>query len=185
MKKYVYHGSSIPNLKIIKPSISTHREKWVYATASKAIATIFLSPMHSDYYYYLAGNGITSEVVLVERKPEMFKKIFAFSGYIYQLNADNFESGKTGWSAEVVSEKEEKVVKTYYVENIYDELVKLNEAGLIRLYLYPNRPSNVPLDNSDLIAKVARWHKNGINIDKFYEIYPEFKEEILKILNSN
>ena len=78
--KYVYHGSSIPNLKIIKPHRSTHLENWVYATPSKAIATIFLSPINSDYYYHLSGNGITSPVVLVERKPEMFKNIYDYSG---------------------------------------------------------------------------------------------------------
>ena len=61
--------------------------------------------------------------------------------------------------------------------------MKLNEQKLIKLYLYPNRPSNIPLDNSDLIPKVAKWYKNGINIDKFYELYPEFEEKMLKIIN--
>ncbi len=181
--KYVYHGSSIPNLKIIKPHRSTHLENWVYATPSKAIATIFLSPINSDYYYHLSGNGITSQVVLVERKPEMFKKIFDYSGYIYKLNAKNFKSGKTNWSAEVVSDKEEKVVLSYYVENIYSELIKLDKEGLIKLYLYPNRPKHIPKDNSDLIPKVIRWYKNGINIDKFYELYPEFKDKVLEIIS--
>ena len=40
--KYVYHGSMTADLTIIKPGISTHMKKWVYATPSKAIATIFL-----------------------------------------------------------------------------------------------------------------------------------------------
>ena len=184
MKKYVYHGSSIPSLKVISPNVSTHKMNWVYATPSKVIATIFLSPMHSDYYYYLSGNGITSEIVLVERKQGMFKKVFDFSGYIYELDAKNFESGKTGWSAEVVSEKEEKVINSYYVENIYNELLRMNKQKLLKLYLYPRRPSNVPLDNSDLITKVIAWSKKGINIDKFYELYPEFREKILKIINT-
>lgn len=52
--KYVYHGSSNSNLKIIKTHRSTHLENWVYATPSKAIATIFLSPINSDYYYHLS-----------------------------------------------------------------------------------------------------------------------------------
>lgn len=183
MKEYVYHGSHTPKLSVITPHMSTHKNKWVYATPSKAIATIFLSPMHSDYYYYLEGDGLTSDVILVERKPGMFKKIFNFSGYIYKLDAKNFESGKTNWSAEVVSNKDEKIIESYYIENIYTELLKLNDQKLIKLYIYPNRPSNIPLDNSDLITKVAKWHKNGINIDKFYELYPELKEKILKIIN--
>ena len=40
---YVYHGSSIPNLEVIKKHKSTHMKEWVYACHSKGIATIFLS----------------------------------------------------------------------------------------------------------------------------------------------
>ena len=60
----------------------------------------------------------------------------------------------------VVSDKEEKVVLSYYAENIYNELIKLDKEGLIKLYLYPNRHEHIPKDNSDLIPKVIRWYKN-------------------------
>ena len=50
--KYVYHGSHIPDLKVIKPHKSTHQQNWVYATSSKAVATIFLSNKHSDCLLY-------------------------------------------------------------------------------------------------------------------------------------
>lgn len=72
--KYVYHGSSIPNLKIIKPNESTHMKKWVYACASKAISIIFLSPLGNDLYYSLSGDGINYPVELVERKKACSKK---------------------------------------------------------------------------------------------------------------
>ena len=54
--KYVYHGSHIPNLKVIKRNESTHMKEWVYGTYSKVVAIIFSSPMHSDLYYFLSGN---------------------------------------------------------------------------------------------------------------------------------
>ena len=66
-----------------------------------------------------------------------------------------------------------------YIENIYDELIKLDKEGLIKLYLYPNRPDYVPIDNSDLIPKVLRWYKKGFNINNFYNIYPELKDKKL------
>lgn len=179
--KYVYHGSSTANLKIIKPNESTHMKKWVYACASKAISTIFLSPLGNDLYYYLSGDGINYPVELVERKKDMFKKIFDCSGYIYKLDATNFKSGQTGWSAELVSDKEEEVIETIYIENVYKELIKLNEEGLIKLYLYPERPDSIPHDNSDLIPKVIRWQKNGFDINKFYKLYPELKDKFLQI----
>ena len=73
-------------------------------------------------------------------------------------------------------ERDEKVISFECIENVYDELIKLDKDGLIKLYLYPNRPSFVPLNNSDLIPKVLRWYKNGFNINKFYDIYPELKD---------
>ena len=76
--KYVYHGSHIPDLKVIKPHKSTHQQNWVYATSSKAVATIFLSNKHSDLYYYLGGNDEDNNLVLVERKKGMFKDIFMY-----------------------------------------------------------------------------------------------------------
>lgn len=178
---YVYHGSSIPNLKIIKPNESTHMKKWVYACASKAISIIFLSPLGNDLYYSLSGDGINYPVELVERKKGMFKKIFDCSGYIYKLDATNFKSGQTSWPAELVSDKEEKVIETICIENAYKELIKLNEEGLIKIYLYPERPNRIPNDNSDLIYKVIKWQKNGFDINKFYKLYPELKDKFLQI----
>lgn len=175
--KYVYHGSNISNLKKIKPNVSTHMKKWVYATPSKAIATIFLSSKGNDLYYYLGGSGTKeSPIVLVERKKGMFKKIFNVSGSIYKLNGNNFLENQTGWSLEVISDKEARVIDEYYVENVYEELIKLNNEGELNLYLYPNRPKNIPVDNSDLIIKVKRWEKNGFDVQNFFDIYPELKE---------
>lgn len=182
---YVYHGSRVPNLKVISKHKSTHMKEWVYACHSKAIATIFLSKQGNDLFYSLSGDGKNYPVILVERKPDMFKKIFNCSGYIYKLDASNFKENETGWSAELVSESDEKVLTSEYIENVYEELIKLDKEGLIKLYLYPNRPDYVPKDNSDLIPKVLRWYKNGFNINSFYTIYPELKckflEELQKI----
>lgn len=182
---YVFHGSSIPNLKIIIPKESTHLKKWVYASLSKAIATIFLSKLGNDLYYSLSGNGVNSEIELVERKPLMFKKIFDCDGYIYKLNASNFKSGLTSWSAEVVSDKEETVIDSEYIKCVYDELINLNNSGKIKLYLYPSRPDRIPLDNSDLIPKVIKWQERGFDINKFYELYPELKEKYLDVINNS
>lgn len=181
---FVYHGSSVPNLKIIKPNESTHQKKWVYATKSKAIATIFLSKLGSDLYYVLSGNGVKYPIELVERKPLTFEKIFNCSGYIYKLDASNFKEGQTGWSAEVVSDKEEKVIDYEYIDNVYNELIKLNKEGKIKLYLYPERPNKIPIDNSDLIPKIIRWQKNGFDVTIFYDLYPELKEKFIDASNN-
>lgn len=184
--KYVYHGSSHQGLKKIKKNQSTHGKSWVYATLSKAISTIFISNKGSDLYYYLSGDGTENNpVILVERKENMFKEIFNFSGSLYTLNSKNFTSGKTGWSAEVVSEFDEDVIYEEYIDNVFEKLKELNNKGELKLYLYPKRPPFIPKDNSDLIPKVIRWQKRGINIEQFFKIYPELKEKYLEQLKEN
>lgn len=178
--QYVYHGSYIPNLKEIKRNISTHNQNLVYATHSKIIATIFSSKKHSDLYYSLSGNGVTSKITLVERKEGMFKDIFNTKGYIYTLDGKNFQTGKTGWSAEVVSNYDEKVIKKEVIANIYDELIKQSKKGNISLYLYPDRPSAIPLDNSDLIPKIAKYNKDSNIVKTFTSLYPELKDKLYK-----
>ena len=178
--KYVYHGSNKSNLKVIEPNISTHMKNWVYATPSLAVATIFLSDTGNDLYYYLGGSGTkVSPIILVERKKNMFKDIFNVSGTIYKLNGENFLENQTGWSMEVVSNKAEEVVEEYTIDNVYNELISLDKQGKLKLYLYPNRPNHIPIDNSDLIPKIIRWEKNGFNIQKFFDIYPELKEKYI------
>ena len=182
--KRIYHGSVKHGLKIIERRKSTHLKEWVYGTYSKAIAVIFISNKGSDLYYHLSGNGSNnSPVVLVERKKNMFKEIFNISGSLYTLNEKNFISGKTGWSAEVISEFDEPVVAEEYIPNVFEKLIELDSKKEIKLYLYPNRPQNIPLDNSDLIPKVINWYKKGLNIDSFFTIYPELKNKFLEQLN--
>ena len=184
--RYVYHGSTQHGLKIIKKNISTHGKLWVYATLSKAISTIFISNKGSDLYYYLSGEGTKEKpVILVERKKDMFKDIFNVSGSLYTLSGKNFISGKTGWSAELVSEYDEKVIHEEYINNVFEKLKELNSKGELKAYLYPDRPNYIPKDNSDLIPKVIRWQKNGINVDQFFKLYPELKEQYLKQLEKD
>ena len=175
---YVYHGSTVPNLTVLKPNISSHRKEYVYASPSEVVATIFLSDGGSDLCYYLSGNGINRPLNLVERKDGIFRQIFNVSGYIYTLDDANFKSGLTSWSAEVVSEQEEKVIAVRYIENVYDELLKLSAERKLNLYLYPNRPEQVPLDNSDLIPMVINWHDYGFDLQKFIDLYPELEEQL-------
>ena len=176
--KYVYHGSLIPNLKIIKKNKNSRNQNWVYGTYLKEVALIFINNKGNDLYYYLAGSGTEDDpIVLVERKKDMFKKIFNISGTIYKLSAKNFLKNVTGWSAEVISNYDEEVIAEEKIENVYEELKTLAFQNKIKLYLYPNRPKNIPLDNSDLIKKVKNWQKFGFDTEIFFNLYPELKDK--------
>lgn len=183
--KYVYHGSNIKDLKVIKPRKSTHGKEYVYASISKTIATIFLSSKGNDLYYYLGNPSIDEPTILVERKEGMFKDIFNVSGSIYTLDSKDFLYNQTSWSMEVVSEKEVIPIKEEYIDNVYDELIRLNELGKIKLYLYPDRPGFIPLDNSDLIPKIMRFEKNEFDVNKFLNLYPELESKYREAKNES
>lgn len=181
----VYHGSYLSDLDIINPKKSTHQKEWVYATKSKTLALIFISKKGNDFYYYLGGGGTKEDLpILVERKEGMFKDIFGIKGSIYTLDAKNFMSNKTGWNAEVVSCLDEKVVHEEKIDNVYNKLIEVSNEGKIKLYLYPDRPDFIPIDNSDLIPKVMRWEQHGFNTQKFFDFYPELKEKYFEYKNS-
>lgn len=130
--RHVYHGSNMSFLKVIKKHNSTHKRNWVYASYSKEVALIFISKQGNDLFYSLSFDGKNYPIELVERKPLMFKKIFNCSGYIYKLDASNFMEGQTGWPGEVVSNTDEEVISFEYIDNVYDELIKLDNEGLIK-----------------------------------------------------
>lgn len=175
MNNYVYHGSSISGLKSLKPSKSTHNKLWVYASKTREAAIIFISNKGSDLYYDLSSNNDLIE--LTERKKGMFEDIFNVSGSIYYLDSNDFIDNQTGWSMEVVSDKEVNIIKEEHIDNVYDEIIKLSNEGRIKLYLYPERPNRIPLDNNDLIPRVKRWEQNGYNVQKFFDLYPELVDK--------
>lgn len=186
--EYVYHGSKISGLKKLRKRSSTHQKEWVYATSSKAVATIFINNGGGDLTYKLRGTGTKeSPIVLIERKEGMFDKIFNLSGSLYTLKKDNFKEGQTGWSPEVVSEFDEEVLHEEHIENVLEKLNELANNGEIELYRYPNRPDSVPLDNSDLIPKIIKYKSKGITdmVDKFLKIYPELADKFEEQVKSN
>lgn len=183
--EYVYHGSNIKDLKVIKPKVSTHGKEYVYATTSKEVATIFLSSKGNDLYYYLGNPNKEEHTILVERKEGMFKDIFNVSGSIYTLDSKDFLYNQTSWSMEVVSEKKVIPIKEEYIDNVYNELIKFNSMGKIKLYLYPDRPDFIPPDNSDLIPKIIRFEKNGYDVNKFFNMYPELVDKYKEIKNES
>ena len=120
---YVFHGSKQSDLKEIQPRVSTHQQNLVYATKSPCIATIFLNNGGSDLIYALGGQGTKEKpAYLVERLPGLFDKIFSGNGSIYTLSGEQFQQRDGFWSAEVVAEGPQQVLKEEKVDKVLDEL---------------------------------------------------------------
>lgn len=182
MEGIVYHGSLVQDLDVITRHKSTHMKECVYASPDEVVALIFMGKGHGDLDT-LSGTQ-DGELILVERRPGVLKQLYDKSGMMYELSAENFNHYDYLWGKEVISFSDEKVLRKRRVENILDELNEKQIEGAIRIYSYPDRPENVPLDNSDLIEKYIDFEKRmGPGpLKELLEIYPEFKDRVEEIL---
>ncbi len=182
--KIVYHGSKNGELKEIEARISTHQKKCIYATQSKVFAMLFMGKGKGDLDTMIVT--IDGELTLVERREGVLKSIYNTDGYIYELDGSTFSHYDYLGSKEVISFENSLVPlsKTHY-KNILEALLLEEEKGNLKIYKYPTRPRNVPLDNSDLIDKYIDFELQGLTgaVKDLLEVYPEFTEIVKEKMN--
>lgn len=170
-EQFVYHASPIKGLKELIPRISTHGKNWVYATKYIGIVAAYLGKW-TDFDLAQGSCGDGTKIHLVERYKDAFKEIYGSSkGSIYKLNSTGFLENMTGFSREVVNPSKVAVVEEIVVDFPLEYLKSLSEKGELELFYYPNRPSCIPKDDSDLAKKAVRWIKEG---------KPRTKDSLLK-----
>ena len=180
-----YHGSDQRDLAIIKPNISTHGKKYIYATKYRNIALLFLCRWN-DFLLSLETTIIDNklEITLVERYKGAMNDIYlGKSGVIYAFESDNFIKLPEMWEFEFVSEQEEEVKTFEIINDILCEIQLLNKTGEIEIYHYPNRPKNIPKDDHDMVKKSMELYKlSGGKYNALYCIkkFPHLKDEIIK-----
>jgi hypothetical protein len=178
MEGIVYHGSNNGNITELKPNVSTHRRNCIYASPSPLVALLFSSRGNGDLDTMICK--INDELTLVERRPGVLNNLYNKPGYLYELDATTFNHYDYLWSSEVISFEPVKVNKKIVIDNILDNIINEEKLGNIKIYKYPDRPNDVPLDNSDLIDKYIKFEDSGIKgaINKLLEVYPEFEDLI-------
>ena len=182
---YVYHGSPVGGLTYLEPRHSTHGKSWVYATKYKTIAIIH-SQKWNDFIF---NESFHSEIQLelTERLPNAFENIYkGKKSYLYYLDSTNFLEGQTSFTAEVVSEKREQILKCKVIEDTYKKLCEMAENKDVILYRYPDRPSYIPLDDSDLVKKakifIEYGHDKNKVVNDAIEKHPKLKDALLSLL---
>ncbi len=157
----LYHGSLERGITRLEPHKSTHG-KYVYATPYKELAIIFSGRCGDDCTYALYRYNNDEIWQLVERIPEAFNTMFSNSSSIYTLDDATFKDIHTGF-AEVVSEVGVNTESEEFIENVYDNIKRLANEGKIKLYIYPNKPKEIPQDSSDLIDKQIKQNQRDNN----------------------
>lgn len=180
----VYHGSKEHGIKRLKPRKSTHGV-YVYATPEKVLALIFSGRCGDDLTYNIGHYDTEKDGPweLVENIPGAFDKMFSNSSSIYSFSDDTFKDIHTGF-CEVVSEIGVDVLNEEYCENVWSGLIKAEEQGLVKIYRYPNKPSCMKSDDSDILDK-WRFYKTKMGkhfskneFDRLVYLHPNLLSKI-------
>lgn len=179
MDRIVYHGSPNGNIELLTAHRSTHQKNCIYATDNRVVALLFMGKGNGDLDERISS--IDGKPELVERRPGILEKLYNKEGYLYELDGTTFNHHDYLWSLEVISfEKKIKPINKIHYPNILDAIIEEEKKGNIIIYRYPNRPKNMPLDNSDLIEKYISFEEKGLtgSISYLLSIYPEFSSRV-------
>lgn len=177
--KYVYHSSKTQGIKTIKPKSSTHNIEWVYAMKKPEYSLMFLGN----------NNDLINQISFLDGTPvitERFRDSLRFAyqgtkGSIYKLSGSNFKENITSFLEEVICEKSCDVITEEKIEDALVEILELEQAGKIQIYHYPDLPSWIPKDKSDLVEKINGWI--SIKGKSYLSIVEKFHPEILEQIN--
>ena len=169
----LYHGSTIGNLKVLKPKISTHGHPYVYATPLIGIAVGYLGKWND---FDISTGTYNNIPYMVERYPNAMKRIFKNTGYIYTVDSKLFTNkiendGKIEMMGfELVSSNPVKVLGMRTIDNPYEYILDLPSDD-INVYLYPDRPDFIPKNDRDLLDKANKLYDQFQDDGIYEELY--------------
>ena len=180
----VYHGSSERGLTKIEPKKSTHGT-YVYATFNRMLAIQFSQRCGDDLTYEIGRIDKSKPYDLVELIPGAFDKMYSNDASIYTLSSDTFKDINTGFD-EVVSNVAVDVISEDYISNVWDELLKFEQEGLLKIYRYPNKPDYI---SEDYLIDKWRMYKDQMNViydknrfDRFVYLHPELLDKTNRLI---
>ena len=176
--EYVYHGSHISGLRVITKHLSTHQKECVYAVDNEVIAMLFACNENSHGDYDVNISIENDMPVLVERWPGVLEKIYSTQASLYKLNAKNFNHYNFLWKPEVISYCDEPVLEEIPIKNVLTKLQEYQKDNKLKIYVFPNRPDYIPLDNSDLILRAKKFESMGIEnaVEELFTLYPQLRD---------
>jgi len=140
----MYHGSPISEIEVFMPRMSTHGKSLVYA--AKSMDSVILYCAKWNDFQVTCG----SDDVIVERYQGALDELYKNKkGYIYILDGSAFKFDEH--CNDFVSNEPVKVIECVTINNLYDVVM-----AKYNVFKYPNKPSWVPDDDSDIISHAIK-----------------------------
>ena len=158
----LYHASPVQGLTEIVPHISTHGQRWVYATDDRTVAAIFLGRLGGDF---TCASGIyQGKPYLCERFAGAFDRRYgSVVGSIYVLPATHFLAGQTSYSKDLVCSQPVAPLEEIKIASAKGYLLRLAAEDKLVIKFHPERFC-IPDDDEDLVQKAVRIYQRGSSV---------------------
>lgn len=183
-KQKIYHTSKVKGLTLLEPRISTHGKAYVYGTKHVNLSLLFGGCGCGDFDGMYGFNDIP---YFYEAYPHAFYERFANqTGYVYELDPTDFLEGKTGFSAEVVSEKPVKVLSCFEIKDLYEYFMDLIAKGELDFQPYSYEEEYQNKIKEHIRDRLVRFEVyKGRNLlelcrKRFPELTKEYEENLKK-----
>lgn len=153
----LYHVSCTEGLKWLTPHVSTHGRAYVYATKNPDFALLFGSEKYMGDFDGAYGIYEDGTPYFYEAYKGALKR--AYKGekcFVYEVDPTNFETGKTSFSGEVVSEKPAKIIGYTVVEDVYEKLLELERQGKFKIVRFSKETEDMM--QKHIADRIIRWH---------------------------
>lgn len=186
-----YHASKTGNINILKPSISNHKKEYVYFSDKRENILIYVSnPIekycrennfnYKDKYNWFAPYGFNKDGILCyeEYYPNLlYESYYGVSGYIYHVKSNNEIKPLKDIRNVYVSENPVPVDKIEYIDNVYNELLKEETNGKIKIIRYKDLTEDRKKQIKEIITKDYLENINDLPTKYFYENHFDFLKE--------
>lgn len=184
----VYHSSPSQGLKVIKANISTHNQKWVYATRNIEMTAVFLSRYGGDFTCSPCWDPSSNKPYICERYEGAFEERYGNKkGSIYILPDTTFNSNQTSWSQELISTEDVQPINEIVINDSKEYLLSLYEEGRLQISFYPQKFHWIPNDDEDLVKKGVQWTRQYGNqvLEDVKKFHPSLLTRVEEGLKTN
>ncbi len=136
---FLYHGTVVPNIKVLNAVSSLHaggEQKIVYLTDNRAYSLFYI---WDSVHNLKKGKHVTAwikdgVVYYEEQFPEQLKAFYdGVSGYLYRVEKDTYFCPVQNRESMWYSTENAIVERAEYIENVYDELLKYQKTGKLKI----------------------------------------------------
>lgn len=117
----LYHGSNKFIENVLIPHTSFDYKPYVYATSDIFYALVRAGVFHNDEFL-IKEDYDGRNFILVELEDGALEKVFDTSGYIYELDENQFIKNIDGLPNEYISTRNCKIINTLRIENVLEDI---------------------------------------------------------------